>query len=139
MPIAAALKALLRGAISRTSGHACLPAVHAAPSQGVSDAKIALRCGRRIVPGDCMDKAPFLDELQDRLNALFAQTPAADLQKNLKALLAQQFARLELVTREEFDTQARVLARARARLEELERRLADLERQHVGESGPGRA
>lgn len=86
-----------------------------------------------------MDKAPFLDELQDRLNALFAQTPAADLQKNLKALLSQQFARLELVTREEFDTQAKVLARARTKLDELERRLADLERQRGGESGPGRA
>jgi BMFP domain-containing protein YqiC len=55
------------------------------------------------------------------------QTPAADLQKNLKALLAQQFARLELATRDEFDTQAKVLARARARLEELERRIAELE------------
>jgi ubiquinone biosynthesis accessory factor UbiK len=55
------------------------------------------------------------------------QTPAADLQKNLKALLTQQFARLELVTREEFDTQSKVLARARAKLDELERRIADLE------------
>jgi BMFP domain-containing protein YqiC len=75
-----------------------------------------------------MDKAPFLDELQDRLTALLAQTPAADLQKNLKALLAQQFARLELVTREEFDTQSKVLARARAKLDELERKLAELEK-----------
>jgi ubiquinone biosynthesis accessory factor UbiK len=75
-----------------------------------------------------MDKTPFLDELQSRLTALLAQTPAADLQKNLKALLTQQFARLELVTREEFDTQSRVLARARAKLDELEQRLAELER-----------
>ena len=86
-----------------------------------------------------MDKAPFLDELQDRLNALLAQTPAADLQKNLKAMLAQQFARLELVTREEFDTQARVLARARVKLEELEQRLADLEKQRGEKSGRERA
>ena len=57
-----------------------------------------------------------------------AATPAADLQKNLKALLQQQFARLDLVTREEFDTQSKVLARARARLEELEQRIAELER-----------
>jgi hypothetical protein len=56
-----------------------------------------------------MDKAPFLDDLQQRLSALVEATPAADLQKNLKALLTQQFARLELVTRDEFDTQARVL------------------------------
>ena len=75
-----------------------------------------------------MDKAPFLDELQNRLTTLLGQTPAADLQKNLKALLTQQFARLELVTREEFDTQSKVLARARAKLDVLEQRLAELER-----------
>jgi BMFP domain-containing protein YqiC len=74
-----------------------------------------------------MDKAPFLDDLQQRLSALVEATPAADLQKNLKALLTQQFARLELVTREEFDTQAKVLSRARAKLDELEARLAALE------------
>lgn len=74
-----------------------------------------------------MDKAPFLDDLQQRLSALMEATPAADLQKNLKALLTQQFARLELVTREEFDIQTRVLARTRARLEELEVRLAAIE------------
>jgi BMFP domain-containing protein YqiC len=59
--------------------------------------------------------------------ALLQQTPAADLQKNLKALLAQQFARMDLVTREEFDTQTQVLARTREKLGELERRLAQLE------------
>ena len=58
---------------------------------------------------------------------LVRQTPAADLQKNLKALLTQQFARLELVTREEFDTQVKVLARTRAKLDELEARLAAIE------------
>lgn len=74
-----------------------------------------------------MDKAPFLDELQSRLTALLDQTPAADLQKNLKALLTQQFARLELATREEFDIQTKVLARTRAQLEDLEQRIAALE------------
>lgn len=74
-----------------------------------------------------MDKAPFLDELQSRLTTLLDQTPAADLQKNLKALLTQQFARLELATREEFDIQTKVLARTRAQLEELEHRIATLE------------
>jgi ubiquinone biosynthesis accessory factor UbiK len=74
-----------------------------------------------------MDKLSFLDDLQSRVSSLIQQTPAADLQKNLKALLTQQFARLELVTREEFDTQSKVLARARVKLDELERRLAELE------------
>lgn len=74
-----------------------------------------------------MDKAPFLDELQNRVLALLANTPAEDLRKNLKALLNQQFARLELVTRDEFDTQSQVLARTRAKLEALEARVAQLE------------
>jgi hypothetical protein len=74
-----------------------------------------------------MDKVSFLDELQNRVLALLADTPAEDLRKNLKALLNQQFARLELVTRDEFDTQSQVLARTRAKLEALEARVAQLE------------
>ncbi len=74
-----------------------------------------------------MEKTAFLDDLQQRLSALIEGTPAADLQRNVKALLSQQFAQLDLVTREEFDAQARVLARTRAKLEALELRLADLE------------
>ncbi|MFN9806164.1 MAG: accessory factor UbiK family protein [Betaproteobacteria bacterium] len=73
------------------------------------------------------DRFAFLDDLQARLMALLQNTPAADLQKNLKALLSQQFARLDLVTREEFDTQTQVLLRTREKLEALERRLAQLE------------
>ncbi len=76
-----------------------------------------------------MEKAAFLDELQQRLTSLIDGTPAADLQRNVKALLSQQFAQLDLVTREEFDAQARVLARTREKLQELERRLADLQAQ----------
>jgi ubiquinone biosynthesis accessory factor UbiK len=74
-----------------------------------------------------MDRFGFLEDLQKRVAALLEHTPAADLQKNLKALLTQQFAQLDLVTREEFDTQAQVLARTRARLEALERRLTEFE------------
>jgi BMFP domain-containing protein YqiC len=74
-----------------------------------------------------MDAATFLDDLQRRIDELLAQTPAADLRKNLRALLAQQFARLDLVTREEFDTQAKVLARTREKLTALEARVAELE------------
>jgi BMFP domain-containing protein YqiC len=74
-----------------------------------------------------MDKFGFLDDLQQRITALLADTPAADIQKNLKALLAQQFARLDLVTREEFDVQSQVLARTREKLAVLEARLAQIE------------
>jgi len=72
-----------------------------------------------------MEKTAFLDDLQQRLASLIEGTPAADLQRNLKALLSQQFAQLDLVTREEFDAQLRVLARTREKLEALERLLAE--------------
>jgi len=74
-----------------------------------------------------MDKAHLLEDLQQRIAALLSASPAADLQKNLKALLMQQFARLELVTQEEFELQRQVLARTREKLEALELRVAQLE------------
>lgn len=69
----------------------------------------------------------LLDELNEKLRAAFAQTPAADLERNLRALLGGWFARLDLVSREEYDVQREVLARTRARLEALERQVAALE------------
>jgi hypothetical protein len=75
-----------------------------------------------------MELPKFIEDLQLRLATLFASTPAADLQRNLKALLTQQFARLDLVTREEFEVQLDVLTKARARIEALEARLAQREK-----------
>ena len=69
----------------------------------------------------------FLDDLNDRVTALLRNTPVADVQKNLKAMLNQSFAKLDLVTREEFDIQTKVLARTREKLAALEARLASLE------------
>lgn len=74
-----------------------------------------------------MEKAHILEDLQQRIAALLSSTPAADIQKNLKALLMQQFARLELVTQEEFELQRQVLARTREKLEALEARVVQLE------------
>ena len=74
-----------------------------------------------------MNKAEFLQDLQQKISDLMRQSPAAEIEKNLKALLNQGFARLELVTREEFDVQREVLARTRAKLNELDKRLNDLE------------
>lgn len=50
-----------------------------------------------------------------------------DVEKNIHTLLQGAFTRLDLVTREEFDTQSRVLARTREKLEQLEKIVADLE------------
>ena len=66
-------------------------------------------------------------DLQAKLGDLLRNSPAKDVERNLKAMLAQGFTKLDLVTREEFDTQTQVLARARARIDELEKRIAELE------------
>lgn len=50
-----------------------------------------------------------------------------DVEKNVHTLLQSAFDRLDLVTREEFDTQTRVLARTREKLEQLEKTVAELE------------
>ncbi|MGD8312563.1 MAG: accessory factor UbiK family protein, partial [Gammaproteobacteria bacterium] len=50
-----------------------------------------------------------------------------DIEKNIHTLLQAAFARLDLVTREEFDTQSRVLARTREKLEQLEKTVAAME------------
>lgn len=54
-----------------------------------------------------------------------------DLESNFRAVLQAGLARLDLVTRQEFDVQAAVLQRSRERLEQLDRRLKELE-----EGGP---
>ncbi|MBJ9687395.1 accessory factor UbiK family protein [Burkholderia vietnamiensis] len=67
------------------------------------------------------------NDLQSRVGDLLKHSPAKDVERNVKAMLTQGFSKLDLVTREEFDTQAQVLARTRVRLEELEKRVAELE------------
>jgi len=74
----------------------------------------------------------LIDELNARMTAFLQQTPAADVQKNLKAMLSSTFSRLDLVTREEFDIQQQVLARTREKLAALEARLAELETRQAG-------
>jgi len=73
-----------------------------------------------------MDKQ-WIDDMGAALRKLLAQSPAADIEKNLRALLASRLASLNLVTREEFDAQSAVLARTREKLEALERKLDDIE------------
>jgi BMFP domain-containing protein YqiC len=73
-----------------------------------------------------MDTPGFIEDLQQRLAAMFSTSPAADVQRNLKALLTQQFAKLDLVTREEFDIQREVLAKAREKIDALEAKVAEL-------------
>lgn len=69
----------------------------------------------------------LLGDIAARLAQLAANNPAKEFEKNSRALLGTAFAKLDLVTREEFDVQSDVLARARARVAELEARVDELE------------
>jgi len=69
----------------------------------------------------------LLDEINEKIRSVMARSPAADVEKNVRAMLTAMFARLDLVTREEFDVQRQVLARTREKLTLLETRLAELE------------
>ena len=69
----------------------------------------------------------LLTDLAARLAALAANNPAKDLEKNFRGMLSSTFSKLDLVTREEYDVQMRVLARTREKLALLEARVAELE------------
>jgi len=72
----------------------------------------------------------LFEEIGNKISETIAASPAKDIEKNLKAVLASTFSRLDLVTREEFDVQQEVLVRTREKLVELEARLAKLEAPH---------
>ena len=77
-----------------------------------------------------MFKPEKFDEVVQQFTRLLpedVQQARADIQKNMKAALSATLARMDLVTREEFDVQTALLARTRALLEEMETRLTRLE------------
>ena len=77
----------------------------------------------------------FFNDIQGKINQALESTPAKDIERNVKAMMTQGFSKLDLVTREEFDIQAQVLAKTRARLEALELRVVELEARLAGQSG----
>ena len=74
-----------------------------------------------------MLNAKIFEDLSAKLSAAANSGPAKDIEKNMRALLTQGFAKLDLVTREEFDIQTQVLTRTREKLTALELRVAELE------------
>jgi BMFP domain-containing protein YqiC len=71
----------------------------------------------------------IFDDIQAKINEALEKSPAKDLEKNVKAMMSQGFAKLDLVTREEFDIQVQILAKTREKLHALEARVAELEAQ----------
>lgn len=69
-----------------------------------------------------MDKSSFFQEAQQRLSELLRSSPAADIERNVKAFMAQTFQRMDLITRDEFEL-------FEARLNHLQTRISELEAQ----------
>jgi BMFP domain-containing protein YqiC len=73
-----------------------------------------------------MPRSP-LEELGSRVEEAIRGSPIEDLQKNLRALLVSFFERFDVVPREDFEVQRKLLARAQQKLAALEARVAELE------------
>lgn len=62
----------------------------------------------------------IFDQINSSLNSMLENSPFKDIEKNMKTMIMAIFSKLDLVTREEFDTQQKVLLATRKKLEELE-------------------
>ena len=67
------------------------------------------------------------DEIAARIGKALENSPAKDIEKNVKAMLTSGLSRLDLVPRAEFDLQTEVLRKTREKLEALEKRVAEFE------------
>lgn len=68
----------------------------------------------------------ILDQINEQASELLNNSPFKDAKENLRAIIQAIFSKLDLVTREEFDTQQKVLAATRQKLEELENAIKKL-------------
>jgi BMFP domain-containing protein YqiC len=74
-----------------------------------------------------MEKFSQINDLSNKIIGLLESSPVSDVKKNMHALIQGAFTKMELVSREEFDTQAAALANAQSKLSALESKLAALE------------
>jgi hypothetical protein len=82
-----------------------------------------------MTPNPKLPTPAFINDLVGKLGEVLKQSPAKDIEQNLKAGVTSMLGKLDMVTREEFDVQAEVLARTREKLAQLETRLTELEKQ----------
>ncbi len=68
-----------------------------------------------------------IDEINAKVSEILQNSPAKDIEKNVRVMLSGAFSRLDLVTRDEFDIQQEVLQRTREKLTALEAKVAELE------------
>jgi BMFP domain-containing protein YqiC len=83
-------------------------------------------------PQDIMQKVQNIaNDMQSKVEEAIRQSPAKDLEKNVRSLMTQGFQKLDLVTREDFDLQTQVLTKTRVKLEELEAKVTALEKNNT--------
>jgi len=75
-----------------------------------------------------MAERNLFEDLSERINEALRNSPAQDIEKNLRALLAGWFDRMDLVQRQDFETQKKLLEQAQTKLAALEARVNELER-----------
>ncbi|HEX7750717.1 MAG TPA: accessory factor UbiK family protein [Bordetella sp.] len=74
-----------------------------------------------------MNRTQWMEDFQKNISELIAKSPAADIERNVRSMMTQAFTRMDLVTREEFDVQADMLARARTKVDQLSEQLRQLQ------------
>jgi len=75
-----------------------------------------------------MNGLNFIEDLSAKIKLLLQDSPSADLEKNLHALLQSTFSKLALVSREEFDVQSEILRQTRLKLDALQKLVDELEK-----------
>jgi len=71
------------------------------------------------------------EDVQKKVADAVKDSPAKDLEKNVRGLMNQGFQKMDLITRQEFDIQIQVLAKTREKLEALEAKVAALEAKNL--------
>lgn len=69
----------------------------------------------------------FFEDFQRNMSDLISKSPAAEIEKNMKAMAAQAFAKMDLITRDEFDIQKQLLEKALIRIGELEQKIKEMQ------------
>jgi ubiquinone biosynthesis accessory factor UbiK len=74
-----------------------------------------------------MTPTALFADAQEKIIAMLRASPAAELERNVRAVMAASFQKMDLVTREEFEIQRELLAHTQQRMIQLEQRIAVLE------------
>jgi len=80
-------------------------------------------------PGQILEQIQRIaEEMQGKVVNAIRNSPAQEIEKNVRAMMNQGFQKMDLVTREEFELQAKVLSKTREKLEALELKVAEMEK-----------